>query len=78
MDFTYRSSFRFANDGKTVIHKEIFTDTATKNIRENEKRMVIDEPNEILKLATNTGFVIKGKASLDSTGEYIYILERLN
>lgn len=78
MDFTYRSSFRFANDGKTVIHKEIFTDTATKNIRENEKRMVIDEPNELLKLATNTGFVIKGKASLDSTGEYIYILERLN
>jgi len=78
MDFTYRSSFRFANDGKTVIHKEIFTDTATKNIRENEKTLVIEDPNEILKLATTMGFILKGKASLDSPGEYLYILERLN
>jgi SAM-dependent methyltransferase len=78
LDFSYRSSFRFKDDGKTVIHKEIFTDTITKNIRENEKVLEIEEPNEIIKLATNTGFIIKGKTSMDTPGEYLYILERVN
>ena len=78
LDFSYRSSFRFKDDGKTVIHKEIFTDTVTKNIRENEKVLEIEEPNEIIKLATNTGFIIKGKTSMDRPGEYLYILERVN
>jgi SAM-dependent methyltransferase len=78
LDFSYKSSFRFDSNGKSVIHKEIFTDTVTKNIRENEKVLEIEEPNEIIKLATNTGFIIKGKASMDTPGEYIYILERLN
>ena len=78
LDFSYKSSFRFASDGKTVIHKEIFTDTVTKNIRENEKSLEIEEPNEIIKLATNTGFIIKGKASMNTPGEYIYILEKMN
>jgi len=78
LDFSYRSSFRFTSDGKNVIHKEVFTDTVSKNIRENEKILEIEEPNEIIKLATNTGFIIKGKASMDTPGEYLYILEKMN
>ena len=76
-DFSYKSSFRFKGDGKTVIHKEIFTDTVTKNIRENEKVLEIEDPNEIIKMASYMGFIIKGKASLDTPGEYIYILEKM-
>ena len=78
LDFSYKSSFRFKDDGKTVIHKEIFTDTVTKNIRENEKVLEIEDPNEIIKMASNMGFIIKGKASMDTPGEYIYILEKMN
>lgn len=77
-DFSYKSSFRFDSNGKTVLHKEIFTDTVSKNIRENEKILEIEEPNDIIKIASNMGFIIKGKASLDTPGEYIYILEKLN
>lgn len=76
LDFTYHSSFRFNEN--TVIHKEIFTDTATKNIRENERVLEIENPNDIIKMATTSGFIVKGKASMDSPGEYLYIFERLN
>lgn len=77
-DFTYHSTFKFNNNGTTVIHKETFTDSCTKNIRENERVLEIDNPNDILKLAVQYGFIIKGKASMESPGEYLYILERLN
>lgn len=76
LDFTYHSSFRF--NGNTVIHKEIFTDTTTKNIRENERVLEIENPNDIIKMATTSGFIVKGKVSMDSPGEYLYIFERLN
>jgi len=62
----------------TVIHKEIFTDTTTKNIRENERVLEIENPNDIIKMATTSGFIVKGKVSMDSPGEYLYIFERLN
>jgi SAM-dependent methyltransferase len=78
VDFTYKSSYKFKDNGIQVVHKEIFTDTTTQSIRENERSFDIDEPNNILKTAVQYGFLLKGKVSMDSPGEYLYILERLN
>jgi len=77
IDFSYKSSYKFKGDGKTVIHKEIFTDKTSQHIRENEKVLIIEDSNDILKTAVQYGFIIKGKVSMDSPGEYLYILERL-
>jgi SAM-dependent methyltransferase len=78
VDFTYKSSYKFKDNGTQVVHKEIFTDSTTKSIRENERTINIEEPNDILKIAVQYGFILKGKSSMDSPGEYLYILERLN
>lgn len=77
IDFTYKSSYKFKGDGKTVVHKEIFTDNVSQSIRENERALIIEDPNKILQTAIQYGYTLKGKVSTDKPGEYLYILERL-
>ena len=77
IDFTYKSSYQFKEDGKTVVHKETFTDSVSQSIRENERILLIENPNKILQTAIQYGFTLKGKVSTDKPGEYIYILERI-
>jgi len=77
IDFTYKSSYKFKGDGKTVVHKEIFTDNVSQSIRENERLLLIEDPNKILQTAIQYGYTLKGKVSMDKPGEYLYILERL-
>ena len=81
IDFTYNSSYDFKQDKRTVVHKERFTDSKTNNVRENEKTMILEPINDILKYAVKAGFVVKGKWSylescLKDENQFLYVLER--
>ena len=81
IDFTYKSSYDFKPDKKTVVHKETFKDIKTNNVRENEKTIILEPMNDILKYAMKAGFVVKGKWSylescLKDENQFLYILER--
>jgi SAM-dependent methyltransferase len=79
IDFEYKSTYDINNE--KVVLKETFTDGLTKNIRQNEFRLYMDETKDILKLASSVGFLMKGYATYKELGDenqYIYILERPN
>lgn len=79
IDFEYKSTYDINN--AQVILKETFTDGLTKNIRQNEFALYMNETNDILKLAASVGFLMKGYTTYKEVGDenqYIYILERPN
>ena len=83
-DFKYAASYRFPNHvNKTnykIQFKETFTDKATNHVRENEQTMHITSINEILDIASRTGFIFHGKANMKSingdANQYLYVFER--
>lgn len=77
IDFEYRATYDINNSQMTL--KETFTDGLTKNIRQNEFTLYVDETKQILEMAASIGFLAKGYASFKELGDenqYIYILER--
>lgn len=77
IDFEYKSTYDINNTN--VVLKETFTDGLTKNVRQNEFTLYMNETNDILKLAASVGFLMKGYATYKELGDenqYIYILER--
>jgi ubiquinone/menaquinone biosynthesis C-methylase UbiE len=80
IDFEYKASYDFKND--KVVLKETFTDGLTKNVRQNEFSLTMENKETILNMAVKTGFLVKGFSTMkDATGDdhqYIYILERPN
>lgn len=90
MDFTYKSTYDFSKPDGKVVHKETFTDKQTQNIRENERTLYMKNTKDILSIAMNHGFVVKGKVvmgepnseisgkeNVDSSSQFLYILERM-
>lgn len=83
VDFSYKSEFNVVkNNEKQMIHKETFTDKMTQNIRQNEKLMKIEPPNEIIELALKSGFIAKSFFTMKDgpsrdKHQMIYILERI-
>jgi ubiquinone/menaquinone biosynthesis C-methylase UbiE len=77
-DFTYESKFDIIES--IVIHKEEFQDKMTGNIRQNEQTLYMENTEDILRIAIQFGFLIVGKAIMQSSGgdqhQYLYILER--
>jgi len=78
-DFQYKSSYKFGAN-TAVVHKETFTDKHTKNIRQNEQTLYMDDAKTILSMASNAGFDLHGKADLgDMIGDahqFIYVLSK--
>ena len=62
IDFVYVSDY-VTND-KNVVHKESFTDKETQHIRQNERTLVMDSYDEIIKMASDAGFSAKGVFSM--------------
>lgn len=62
-DFKYESKYDFSNSnvGNGVVLTETFTDTATRHIRQNERKMMMDDADTIVKMAQNAGFTPHGK-----------------
>ena len=73
-----RSSGPYKED--IVIFKETFTDKETKHIRQNENTMKMESIDDILRMASNTGFIIHAKMSMKTCGgdenQYLYVFER--
>jgi hypothetical protein len=78
MDFLYDATYEFKQE--TVILKETFKDKETQHIRQNENTMRMESTEDILKMASNSGFIIHAKTSMASCGgdenQYLYVFER--
>jgi len=79
-DFQYKSTYEFNTSSPNVYITESFTDSSNEKIRENERVLYMNDIQEILNLATLTGFIPQGKIKLKETDEhqYLYFLERPN
>jgi SAM-dependent methyltransferase len=80
IDFQYAASYRFSDKNKTATFKEVFTDELTKNVRQNELVLYMDDTAAILQIAAQCGFLVKGSANmkpvLSDEYQYLYTLER--
>jgi len=79
IDFEYKNSHDFKSDNdKRVIIKETFTDASTKNIRQNELTLYMENIDEIVNIAKKCGFIPHAQIKLlNDEYQYIYIFERL-
>jgi len=81
-DFKYHAHYHFPwdNDDNRVIFTQTITDKKTKNIRQNEQVLYMDNINDILGMANRAGFVFNNKIDMtDLNGDknqYLYILQR--
>lgn len=76
-DFKYAAEYLPKNEN-IVLFKETFVDKQTNNIRQNERTLVMESPDEILAIARIAGFVAKGSFQLDADKwQQIVILERV-
>jgi SAM-dependent methyltransferase len=80
IDFQYKSAFQFNDKEKTAVLKETFTDGMTKNVRQNELVLYMENVDEILRISSRSGFLVKSQVNmLEAVGDdyqYIVILER--
>jgi SAM-dependent methyltransferase len=75
--FKYNASYNF--DGQNVMLSEKIIDEKTKNVRQNERTLYMDELNDIIYLAQYAGFIVHGAVKMTKVGDenqFIYILER--
>jgi len=80
IDFDYTSNYEIKTNSSIVVLKETFVDKQTNNIRQNEKTMTMENIDDILKIASNSGFIIHAKTNMKSCNgdenQFIYVLER--
>ena len=82
-DFKYSASYKDRkndNNSKCVTFKETFVDRNTNHVRQNEQTLYMDNIDDILKMASKSGFIFHGKSNMkESKGDehqYMYIFER--
>ena len=81
-DFNYNSQYKFSNEktDNNVIFTQTITDKKTKNIRQYEQTLYMDDITDIIKLANKSGFIFHGKMSMSGFNkdehQYLYVLER--
>lgn len=80
IDFEYIANYEIKPNSPIVILKETFIDKDTKNIRQNENILNMEPIEDILRIASNSGFIIHGKTNMKlcngDENQYIYVLER--
>jgi SAM-dependent methyltransferase len=79
LDFTYTSDY--VTKGSSVRHIETFQDKQTQNIRQNERTLTMLSAEEVLGLASESGFIGRGGFTLvggprRDAAQQILILER--
>lgn len=79
-NFNYESNFSvFPND--MVMFQEIFKDTTTGNVRQNELGLYMPNQNAVLSMAKEVGYNVLGKIDLvkgQKEYQYLYILYKPN
>jgi hypothetical protein len=90
-DYKYTSFYQFPKNKydkstEQVVFKEKFIDKETKHVRENEQTFYMDSISSILKMASQAGFIVKGKVDMSKVNkkgpyadrfQFLYILERV-
>jgi len=79
MDFQYKARYQTSVKLDEILFIETFTDTASGNIRQNERILYMEPLETILNLSIRSGFLLHGKYNIPSyhdSNQYIYILER--
>jgi ubiquinone/menaquinone biosynthesis C-methylase UbiE len=80
-DFQYRKKFNFTKYSPNIVSfTETFTDKVTNNVRQNEQTYYMEEVDDILQMASKSGFIIQGKVDMKSCNgdenQFLFILER--
>ena len=79
-DYEYKGSFEIPNESAHVVMKETLTDIETRNIRQNETDLYMEDTKKVLEFARQAGFIYHAKTSMtDMNGDknqYLYYLER--
>ncbi len=76
-NFQYKSNFKLQKNKNTSVFEEIFKDDATGNVRKNVHTLYMDTQHNILSLAKDEGFKLKGKIDMTTMqydNQYLYIL----
>jgi SAM-dependent methyltransferase len=80
IDFIYDANYQINPKNNIVMFKEKFVDKETKHIRENENTLYMETIEDILKIASKSGFIIKGKIDMKKCNgdenQYLYIFEK--
>ena len=80
-DFQYKSNFRMNKEKDLCYFDETFKDDKTGNVRKNVHTLYMEPQKQILSLAKEEGFVLKGKIDLGQMQynyQYVYILQKPN
>jgi len=79
IDFEYKASYRFDQANRATF-QETFTDEMSKNVRQNEITLYMEDIRTCLNMATQVGFTVKGMANMKECcgdeHQFLYILER--
>lgn len=82
-DFKYSASYKLPEANcanKCVTFKETFVDRDTNHIRQNEQTLHMNKIDDVLEMASNTGFIFHGKVNMKPINgdkhQYLYIFER--
>lgn len=80
-DFKYAASYRFPNHVNypaQVTYTQTFTDRATNNVRQNEQILYMNTIDNIISIASKSGFIFKAKSEMKyDKHQYVYVFERL-
>lgn len=80
-DFHYTSAYDFSHASSTneVMFRETFVDSNTRNVRQNELVMYMEDVNEVVHLAQRAGFLVHGKMNVvDDPFKFVFVLQRMN
>ena len=80
-DFQYKANFNFDKPNNKAEFTETFKDDTSGHVRKNVHTLYMDTQKNILALAKQRGFILKGKIDLVRTMyeyQYIYILYKPN
>ena len=75
----YKSNFEVVNNDDIAFLNEIFKSTDTGDVRKNEHKLYMSTQREILSLAKDIGFILRGKVDMTKcqySDQYLYILQK--
>jgi len=78
-NFTYRANFNLPNNSNQASFTETFIDDSTRHVRKNEHKLYMEKQKDILSMAKNVGFILKGRIDLINCAyeyQYIYLLQK--
>ena len=76
-DFTYKANFKYNKGENNATFEETFTNDTNKNVRKNTHKFHMESQKQILSLAKQAGFIMKGYIDMITCQydhQYIYLL----